>query len=102
MQITKTQLVTTRQAWLEWFAKHYRAEKETWLMSPVSIHLGQPGVQVECVIRRHHSTREKSTTIRNDSSGKRQNQKTCLLFPGRNYDKGDESYWCQGFFSMVK
>jgi uncharacterized protein YdeI (YjbR/CyaY-like superfamily) len=34
MEITRTLSVSTRQAWREWLAKHYRIEKEIWLVYP--------------------------------------------------------------------
>jgi hypothetical protein len=34
MEITGTLTVSTRQAWRKWLAKHFRTEKEIWLIYP--------------------------------------------------------------------
>ncbi len=34
MEITKTLRVTARQAWRKWLSRHFRTEKEIWLVSP--------------------------------------------------------------------
>jgi uncharacterized protein YdeI (YjbR/CyaY-like superfamily) len=34
MEISKTLIISTRQAWRDWLRKHYKTEKEIWLVYP--------------------------------------------------------------------